>query len=195
MFHSDYSGYQASQIGAALGGAAGVFNVGSATINGVEGQFVAAVENIGRFNVNAAFLQTYFGEGITVFDGQSTPEPHNISGNQLPNAPPWVLTAGFEHTFDLGDYGQLTGRFDGKYSSHYYFDVFNFPDTRQDSFFTGNLSATYTPAKGKWRLEGFVYNFTNAVTFANATRNWNVNYNSYEFNPPLTFGARVHYAF
>jgi len=195
LFHSDYSGYQASQLGAALGNTAGVFNVGNASIDGAEAQIVARVADIGRFDVNATYLNTSFGEGIVVYDGQSTPEAHAIGGNQLPNAPPLVLTFGFEHEFGLADLGAITARIDGKYSSHYYFEVFNFADTRQGHYFTGNLSATYAPAVGDWSVSAFVRNFTNAVSYSYATRNWNSDYNTYEFNPPLTFGVRGNYHF
>jgi iron complex outermembrane receptor protein len=191
VFHSDYSGYQASQTSAVLQGS-GVFNVGSARINGSEAQVNYLVDQIGTFNLNATYLSTQFGHNIIVADGAGAPQ--QIGAHQLPNAPPWVFDAGFEHTFDF-EWGSVTGRIDGKYSSHYYFSVFNQADTRSGSYFLGNLSATYVPPVGNWKVELYVRNFTDAAVLSYAARNYVSYYDTYEYAPPMTMGARLNYKF
>jgi iron complex outermembrane receptor protein len=91
----------------------------------------------------------------------------SVAGNDLPNAPSLAVSAGMEYPVDLGS-GELTLRIDGKYSSSYYFDVFNDADTRQKAYATGNLSATYRT--GPYTIQAFVRNFTDKVVFANAHR-------------------------
>jgi iron complex outermembrane receptor protein len=40
-----------------------------------------------------------------------------------------------------------------------------------------------------------VDNFTDAVVYANAQRSYTSGYNTYQFQPPRTFGVRVRYSF
>lgn len=118
----------------------------------------------------------------------------NISGNHLPNAPNFSASAALEYRFDLGS-GTLTPRIDGKYSSSYYFDVFNFVDTQQRGYATGNLSLTYAMNNPKIDISAFVRNFTDTWAFANAQRNFTGQpaINVYEFQAPRTFGGRIGY--
>ena len=105
-----------------------------------------------------------------------------------------MFDAAFEHTVDL-PFGSITGRIDGKYSSHYYYDVFNTSDTKSPSYFIGNLSAVYTPPSQKWTFQLYVRNFTDAAILTYAARNYVSYWNTYEFAPPLTFGGRFQYNF
>ncbi len=192
-FYEDYTGYQASQTSSVLSGN-GVFNVGSARIYGAELQAIALIDEVGRLDANATFLNTRFGDGIIVYDGQSTPQPHDIGGNKLPNAPDFVLSAGFEHDFET-PVGKFTARIDGKYSSSFYYSVFNAPDTKSPSYATGNASLTYLPPDRHWELQAYIRNFSNETVLANAARNYVSGFNTYEFQPPRTFGARIKYQF
>jgi iron complex outermembrane receptor protein len=191
-FYQDYTGYQASQNSAVVSSGNGVFNVGSAKIYGVEAQFIGLIDQVGRFDANATYLHTAFGSNISVADGASV--THNIGGNELPNAPTFVMTAGFQHVFDLAA-GKLTGRIDGKYSSSFYYTVFNTPDTQSPAYATGNVSLTFAPAGRHWEIEGYVRNFTDQTVLANAQRNYVSFWNTYEFQPPRTYGARIRYTF
>lgn len=207
-FYSDYRGYQASQFTPALSGAKGVQNIGSAKIYGAEAQIVALFGTGGRFDLNAAVLHTEFGQGLSVVNG-TTGQSADISGNKLPNSPGLSFTAGLQQDVEvLG--GTLTGRIEGKYSSSFYYSIFNNPnavspaatpdayngqDTRSPAYMTGNVQLTYKPAKGNWQIVAFVRNFTDKLVLAHAQENSNANANNYEFQPPRTFGVTGSFKF
>jgi iron complex outermembrane receptor protein len=194
VFYQDYKGYQGSQATDALSSGGGVFNVGDATIKGVEAELIANVENVARFDVNTTLLQARFGDHILVRDGASPPVQHDIGGNDLPNAPRFVLTAGVERKFGVAG-GTLTARLFGKHSSAFYYTVFNDADTRSPAVTTGNLLFTYHPAEGDWQGQAYVNNFTDEVVLANSQRNFVARINTMQFQPPRTFGVRMRYSF
>ena len=79
---------------------------------------------------------------------------------------------------------------DGKYSSMFYYSVFNTRDTQSRPYATGNASLTYEPDNGQWQVSVFVRNFTDKVVLANAQRNFVSGLNTYQFQPPRTWGVR-----
>ena len=193
LFYQKYSGYQASQTSAIVDGGQGVFNIGSAKIYGAEAQVVALLGGF-RLDVNGTYLHANFDDNLPlVRDGANV--DRDISGNRLPNAPRLSVTAGLEYTFPIGD-GTLKPRIDGKYSSAYYYSVFNDADTRQDNYMTGNLSLTWVPkVDGPLEVQAFVRNFTDERVYANAARNFVSGVNTYQFQPPRTYGARLGFHF
>ena len=192
-FYQKYSGYQASQTSAVVNGGQGVFNIGSAKIYGAEAQVIALLGGL-RIDVNGTYLHANFDDNLPlVLDGAAV--PRDISGNRLPNAPRLSVTAGLEYTFPIGE-GTLRPRIDGKYSSAYYYSVFNDADTRQDRYATGNLSLTWVPrVGGPLEVQAFVRNFTDERVYANAARNFVSGVNTYQFQPPRTYGGRVAFRF
>ncbi|WP_343617321.1 TonB-dependent receptor [Novosphingobium sp.] len=187
-FYSDYRGYQASQMTGALSSGSGVFNVGSAKIFGGEAQLIALIGDGFRFDFNGAALHTKLGQNIFVADGETPPVTFNISGHRLPNAPSLSFSTGLEKAQKIG-FGTVTARVEGKYSSAFYYDVLNNADTRSASYMTGGASLRFEPDQGGWQIEAYVRNLTNKIVFANAQRNYNSNYNTYEFQPPRTYGV------
>jgi iron complex outermembrane receptor protein len=194
LFYMDYQNYQASQASDALSSGTGVFNVGKATIKGVETEVVATVPDVARFDVNATLLNTKFGEGIVVSDGASPAQPHDIGGHRLPNAPAFVLTAGVQRSFDVAG-GELTARLSAKYSTEYFYSVFNNPDERQGSYTTVNALLKYRREGSNWEVQGYANNLTDRVVLANAQHNYTGQVNTIQFQPPRTYGVRVRYDF
>lgn len=190
-FTQTYRGYQASQTTDALS-SGGIFNVGNATIRGLELDVVADVAQVARFNFAATALSTKFGNGIVIRDAAGANV--DISGKQLPNAPKAVFTAGVERSFDLAG-GSLTARVYGKHSSAYYFSVTNYEDEKAPAATTANLLFTYTPADGKWQATAYVENLSDEVVVSNARRNYVARYNIVQFQAPRTYGLRVRYNF
>lgn len=192
-FYQKYQGYQASQTTPAISTGSGVFNIGDAAIKGLELQAIALVETVGRLDLNVTLLKAEFGDSVgSVRDGAGV--SRSVAGNRLPNAPGFSLSAGFEHEFALSS-GALTARIDGKYSSAYYFSVFNNVDERQDAYATGNLSLIYQPASAQWKLQGFVRNVTDEAAFSNAYRQYTTGVQQYQYQPPRTYGVRATYNF
>ena len=176
--------------------------MGNANIYGAEAQIIALFGDGGQIDLNATTLHTKFTDrspGSTPCAGANVASTDicivngagnsiDVSGNRLPNAPGLSFNAGLQQAVDVAG-GRLTGRVEAKYSSSYYFSVFNTPDTEQHDFLTGNISVTYKPDHGGWKLEAYVRNVTDKVVFANATQGYTGGYNSYEFQPPRTFGV------
>ncbi|MCS0630224.1 TonB-dependent receptor [Telluria mixta] len=191
-FSFDYRGYQASQFSSALGGGAGIFNVGNAKIHGAEAQLLTLFGDGGRIDVNGTWLRTKFGNGIVVNDGGGS--PHDISGKRLPNAPTLSVSAGLEYGWDVSG-GRITPRLDVKYTSDYYFSAFNNPDEISKAYVTGNATLTYEPNAGHWQIQAFIRNLADKVVLANGVQNYLSGVNSYQFQPPRTFGLRGTYRF
>ncbi|QGP81184.1 TonB-dependent receptor [Sphingobium sp. CAP-1] len=192
-FYQKYKGYQASQTTAVISSGSGTFNIGSATIYGVEAQVVALLGGL-RMDLNGTWLHANFSDSVgSVRDGAGV--VRDISGNRLPNAPRLSLTGGLEYSFPIGD-GTLKPRIDGKYSSAYYYSVFNDADTRQGNYATGNISLTWVPrVDGPLELQLFVRNFTDEAVYANAARNFVAGVNTYQFQAPRTYGGRLAFHF
>jgi iron complex outermembrane receptor protein len=190
----DYQNYQASQSSDALSSGTGVFNVGKATIKGFETELIATVPDVARFDLNATFLNTRFGDGIIVSDGASPAASHNIGGNQLPNAPKFVMTAGVQRDFAVAG-GELMARLSAKYSSDYYYSVFNNLDERSPSYTTVNALLKYRREGSSWEFQAYANNLTDRVVLSNAQRNYTGQIQSIQFQPPRTYGVRVRYDF
>jgi iron complex outermembrane receptor protein len=193
-FYQDYQNYQASQASDALSSGAGVFNVGKAKIKGLEGELLVTVPDVARFDVNATLLNTHFGNGISVSDGGVPPTAHDIGGNQLPNAPKFVMTAGVQRSFNVAA-GELTARLSAKYSSDYYYSVFNNADERSPSYTTLNALLKYRRESSNWEFQAYANNLTDRVVLANAQRNYTGQIQSIQFQPPRTYGVRARYDF
>ncbi|MEO6248132.1 MAG: TonB-dependent receptor [Sphingomicrobium sp.] len=193
VFLQDYNGYQASQSNGVVSSGSGIFNVGKARIKGAEAQMIASFR-AARFDVNATVLDTKFTSvkgGIRRGDN-SVVLPAQIIGNRLPNAPSFALTSGLEYRLDLGSVS-VTPRVDGKYSSGFYYSAFNDIDTRQRHYTLLNASLNIVPTEAPVQVLFFVRNIANKTVFANAARNYVVTpaVNTYEFQPPRTFGVRL----
>ncbi|TXS91875.1 TonB-dependent receptor [Parahaliea maris] len=195
LYTTEYEGYQASQSTEVISGeSAGVFNVGSATINGLEVQVLALVGDNGRFDLNATYLDATFDNlDDPIVDGAGNEV--DISGNDLPNAPDLSFTLGYEHVFPLGNQGELTAKVDAKYSSSFYYSAFNTEDLKSPSYTTGNVSLSYAPGSYNWQLQAYVRNVTDEDILANAARNYVAHWNTYQFQPPRTYGVRFTYNF
>ncbi|RZT08201.1 iron complex outermembrane recepter protein [Duganella sp. CF402] len=194
LFYQDYANYQASQSSNVLSSGNGIFNVGKATIKGLETELVANIPDMARFDVNATFLDATFGNGIVVRDGATPPVLRNIGGNDLPNAPKYVITTGVQRTFDLGS-GELMARLSAKHSSKFYYTVFNDKDTYSPSYTTINALLSFKPNDAEWEVQLFGNNVTDKVVIANSQRNYVGQVNTLQFQPPRTFGVRLRYNF
>jgi iron complex outermembrane receptor protein len=193
-FYEDYQNYQASQASDSLSSGTGVFNVGKAKIKGLEGELVATVPDVARFDLNATLLNTRFGDGIIVTDGAVPAVAHNIGGNNLPNAPKFVMTAGVQRNVEVAG-GELTARLSAKYSGEYFYSVFNNVDERSPSYTMLNALLKYRLAGSSWEVQTYVNNLTDKVVLANAQRNYTGQVQSIQFQPPRTYGVRVRYDF
>lgn len=194
LFDMRYSGYQANQFTAAVGGGQGIFNAGSVDIYGAEGEMAWLVARKTRLNLAATFLHTAFSDGcagdssVTYLAGITcTP----LEGNHLPNSPSLSVVAGIEQAWATGSGGEWKVRLQGKYQSKFYFDIFNHEDLTQRAYALADASLAYTPANSSWRVEAFVRNMADTAVLDNALRNNLVQSNDYQYHPPRVYGLKI----
>lgn len=189
VFYFDYKGYQGSQFTDAVSSGSGVFNVGNAKVFGIEGSLTALASKNTRVNLNAAYLHTKFGDGITINTGANPPVAVNISGNRLPNAPEFTASGSIEQDLQVS-FGTFTARIDAKYSSDFYYSVFNTTDARSWDYVLANASLKFKPENSFWEVSAYVRNIFDKQVLANGFRNYNSGSNTYQFQAPRTFGVR-----
>lgn len=156
--------------------------------------------------LNDEFTKLYF-DLLQVTNDQGIPD-QNYKGKGAPYTPDWSITASFDHRFDLPNGGSITARVDGRWKSdfivsfveyememnttastgpdHVVTSIVDMSKTRyQESFITGNLSATYTNSNGKFSLTGYVKNLTNYAE----KRSLVMGGREMEISSPRTYGA------
>ena len=113
----------------------------------------------------------------------------DVTGNQLPHAPKFALTAQYEHTFQLGGGNTLSPRISVHYETASWLSVFNMgsPD-RQDAYSRTDLGLRYASAKD-WYVDAYVRNAEDdqvKTSAQNAFGPWQAQY-----LPPRTYGVNV----
>ncbi|MGI9228610.1 MAG: TonB-dependent receptor [Gammaproteobacteria bacterium] len=94
-------------------------------------------------------------------DGAPTPFGEDVTDLKLPNAPDFSLNGLVRYAWPVYG-GELAFQVDGNYNSEQFLEGTNNETSRESSYFVGNLSLAYTSADEKWRITGWVKNFTDA---------------------------------
>lgn len=121
----------------------------------------------------------------------------NLKGNRPPQAPKWTLSAGYSHTFDLGDGANVVASAFSRYKSAHYLSVVNWAALRQKGYMTTDLSVEYNSADGNYTVQAYVRNLEDKQPLAFANFNaaaGSLIYNSI-YGPPRTFGVQGTYRF
>jgi iron complex outermembrane receptor protein len=206
-FHYDYKDLQVSVLlDPAIGGQ--IFNAGKAKIWGVEASTVISLSDNDRFNASFNYLHAEYKEllstpNVFCFDinatdtktCDNTPIPNfNYAGYKPPYSPSFVITAGYEHVFQLGSAGTLTAGVNTLFKSEYFTAFFNYNDSRQKAYSQTDLNLTYKPENGKFTVQAFARNlednrplvYSDFIAAGPTTRvmNW-------QFGTPRTYGVRV----
>ena len=189
-------------------------NAGQATIQGLELELLWQVVENGLFSANFQYLDTEYDElryqayspsgvppavgcvvtpttqiGLTpmarIFDVE-------CSGRPVVNAPETTLNLGYEHTFGLGDAGNLIVGLDSLIESSRYLSIDFLPLGEQDSYTMSNAHLTWETASGKFAVTGFVNNIEDEWVFSNSLQSpvkTGTLYN--QLRPPRTYGVRA----
>lgn len=208
-FYYDYSDLQ---VGVLLNPATGnqTFNAGAATIWGLEGEFEANVSESGRFAFSANYLNAEYDQFLAAIpvqclggcalngvgdlnpgDPTSVTQP-NLAGNKLPRSPEWILSARYEHSWDLGMGRSLLGVVSSTYKSSYFNTIFNYNDDRQDGYTATDVSLKYDSG-ALWSLAVFGRNLENErpLTYAAFTSAGPDDIFNWQFGQPRTYGVRL----
>ncbi|WP_017669972.1 TonB-dependent receptor [Blastomonas sp. AAP53] len=215
-FYYDYKDLQAAVLlDSTLGGQ--VFNAGGATIWGLELDASIKVFDAGRFTLSLNYLDSQYDNflasyavfcasethptlgcltGLGDLDSDITAGPitqPSLAGNRTPQAPSWIIAAGYEHTFDLGSAGTLTPSVFTRFKSSYFLDVFNFADSRQGSFSQTDATLEWRDESGRFGLQLFARNLEDnqPLTFAGFTAAGNDDIYNWQFAAPRTYGVRM----
>lgn len=218
-FYYDYKDLQASVLlDNSVGGQ--VFNAGKARIWGIELDASFKVLTNGRFTASVNYLDAKYQDflasyavfcasstapggcvtGLGDIDADSRAAPivqPNLAGNRPPQSPRWVIAAGYEHRFDLGDAGSITPSVFSRYKSSYFVDIFNFNDSRQKAFFQTDASIEWRTRDDKFGVQAFVRNIEDnqPLSYAGFTAAGNDDIYIWQFGAPRTYGVRLNFDF
>ncbi|UTW59462.1 TonB-dependent receptor [Kordiimonas sp. SCSIO 12603] len=161
-FRYDYTNLQVVEY---VGGVATTSNAGKATINGLEGEFVARVSDGFDLNATVAYLDAtytnFFEDGV------------DFSGNRLANSPKWAYSFGAQYRYSVPDFGELTFRTDYAWRDNVDFKRNNQPQFRADTYALLNARISYLSEDGNWEVSLYGQNLTNNryVTYITSGRN------------------------
>lgn len=214
-FHYDYKDLQVSVLlDTAVGGQ--TFNAGKAKIWGFEASADIQLDDNNRFYASFNYLNSKFGELFAQFNvfciDQSTAAPDcvngvgdldpgtagvqkpNFAGNRPAFSPEFIITAGYEHIFDLGSSGTVTFNANTMMKSSYFTDFYNYLDGKQKAYTQTDLSLEYKPENKGFSIQAFVKNLEDArpLTYGSFISagpfddvfNW-------QFGTPRTYGVRA----
>jgi iron complex outermembrane recepter protein len=156
VYHYGYRDFQAIAFVSETG-LSTVLNAQRSTIYGIDISIRALLPLDTEFNTGVVLQSAHYSE----FSGLG----YNYSGNQMIEAPAANVDAGLQHRVKLGTFGDLVGRVDTHFSSGFYGNYNNFPNSFQHSYTQTNLLLTYTPPTGPISVQAYVKNLENAAVF------------------------------
>ena len=122
----------------------------------------------------------------------------NFAGNRPPFSPKFILTAGLDHTFQLGSAGSLTARASmpptrprtSRTST-------TTTDGRQKSFTQADFTLDYKPQEGNYSVQAFVKNIGNErpLTYGSFVSAGPDDIFNWSFGAPRLYGLRVNVDF
>lgn len=164
LFHMKYEDMQieTSIPGGPSGQQQGFDNVGEATIDGVELDFVARLGSNWRLSGNAGWLDAKHDDFYTDLFGVGTPQ--DFTYLKLRRAPEFTYAVQTDYTVPL-DSGDLSFRVGYSWRDDYEATVTNHPGTRIEAFGLLDASISYDFAD-KWSVSLFGRNLTNEDAYA-----------------------------
>lgn len=90
--------------------------------------------------------------------------------NKAPYAPEWKLGAGIQYSFDLGNAGTVTPRFDINYQSHFFSNIDNNPLAKVEGYALSNARIMFEDANREWQVSLAVTNLFDKYYYQNKIR-------------------------
>ena len=105
-------------------------------------------------------VDEFYWKGYFTVTPDAGVEGRSYNGLRNTYSPEWSANVGYEHRFDLGNFGTLVPVIDVQYKSDYdlSFRTEYFPFNYQESYFVLNASVAYRPSSGRWSIRGYVKN-------------------------------------
>jgi iron complex outermembrane recepter protein len=205
-FHYDYSNLQLSQI-ATLAGVPQVLvqNAGTAKVDGIEMEAIITPSDRDsiEFGINytdarydnfaPSIAVDIIGPAGTAVGSAKQTITRNFHGLQLDHAPKWTASAGYTHTFPLGNNGSIDASVRTRMSSSYVMqDLSILAQFRQPSFTKTDLNLTYKAPGDRWYIQGFAQNLEDSITLAAAGTGL---LSGVAIEEPRTYGVRAGFKF
>ncbi|HKX23535.1 MAG TPA: TonB-dependent receptor [Rhizorhapis sp.] len=191
-FYYDYTDLQVQRL---LGNQSLPVNAASAKVKGIEVEFVASPIDGLEITGNGSILDTKFTTFFTSEAARPELGVQDLSGNRLPQAPPYTANLAVQYTKAVGG-GEITGRVEGAWTGRVYFSPYNRPETSQAAYGKYNASLTWDMGNGL-SLAGFVRNIANKRTIS--TSQVSIGALGFPvlgaFDPLRTFGGSLSYRF
>jgi iron complex outermembrane receptor protein len=203
-FHYDYKNLQLRQI-ATIAGVPQVFvqNAGTAKVDGIEMEAIVTPSDRDTIEFGVNYTDARYDKfapsvavGIIGPAGTSVGTQiitRNFKGLQLDNAPKWTASAGYTHTFPLGNGGNFAASVRTRLSSSYTIqDLAILAQFRQPGFTKTDVSLTYKAPSDRWYIQGFAQNLENSITLAAAGTGLLA---GVAIEEPRTYGIRAGFKF
>jgi iron complex outermembrane receptor protein len=192
-FHYNYSNLQLTQVGSFCPDALNVLQVCAVTrnateakVDGVELESTLTPTSADRIDFSISYLNARYG---TFFPNTVLFPALNWKDLPLDRSPKTSLTAGYTHTFDLGNSGNVEAGVRTKITSSYVISalaIYGF--FTQPSFTNTQASLTYNEPDKRWYVQGYINNIENKIVVTTAVAGAN---GTVQFADPLTFGVRA----
>lgn len=156
-FYYDYTNMQLTSPG--LSGQT-TLNAGKARVEGIESQVTIRPTTRDQVDMSINYLHARY----TDYHPTTTVD---FAGKQLDNAPDYVVTAGYTHTFPLPNDGDIAAHVDTQLVDSYVNTNFaNGTQFRYPSYTKTNATLTYHAPGSSWYLQAFIKNIENTITFS-----------------------------
>lgn len=156
-FYYDYTNLQLTSPGVS---GQTTLNAGKARVTGIETSASLTPSSRDRFDVSFNYLDAHYTDyhPTTLID---------FAGKQLDNAPDYIVTAGYTHTFPLPNGGNIEAHADTTLSDSYVNTNFaNGTQFRYPSYTKTNASLSYHAPGDTWYLQAFIKNAENTITYS-----------------------------
>jgi iron complex outermembrane receptor protein len=124
----------------------------------------------------------------------------DCKGFQVVRAPEWSGTAGYDHTFRIGNGGSIIAGAQAQFASSSWLSIDFLPQLKQDSYTVFDVDLRYVAPADKWSVSAFVHNVGNEAVL---TQGFHYPFTSpanplapgglyfATIRPPRTYGAQV----
>ncbi len=198
-FHYDYKNLQLSQIANVSGAPSTVtLNAGAAKVTGLEAEAAITPSKNDRIDLSYAYTHARYAKYCPFDDPTSTAAVGangcrtalSFKGRPLDRSPRHVVSAGYAHTFEVGD-GSVVASVRSRLSSAYAITNFGAGvQYRNPSYSRTDISLTYNAPDDRFYVQGYAQNLENSIRlqrvdgFANASP-----------TDPRTYGVRAGFKF
>ena len=118
-----------------------------------------------------------------------------LDGNNMVSAPKYVVSAGFDHTWEVAA-GAFDFRLEGRYTGTQYFDPFNYADTTHSPATRASISCYLSYSRDNWKVGLYGRNLGNKayLNYAQEQTSGGASQYNYSYGAPRVFGIRFEVA-